>query len=858
MALLLLRVNALKGDYEHSYFFLSTESGECRSLPRSSVIASLKAKTVEYLNIALSDSGKVVGTNGMLNRYPLAIYNSIDDIINNNAPAACTSTLGNKPSVIVVSKDDATGTFAVCDYLGKIAKCSEAELIKKCQDTGVQFANASIVDGKFIRAIRGDFNVNLGFAKDIFNEEAQKALDDAKAKMDSEVAEYRKITEQEADERKQRFDKVKSNYAPKQGKIAGHYEVDGEKVEVDSETIKELHKEREKALARIAKTKERNKISKLNSEYKLSTNSKLDCDSVWAKAVNSESIVQRSGITVEEKIALAATTIKYIDPFLYGIYRALDKIILEKPIGGLWFMGVSDDKLYIIEETALRFSVPKLSWTLMHELSHIIMLHPLRFTRYQKMDDPTYHKLYNIATDLFINKYLAKNYGCRPGAPVQKLLYKNIAPIGLEFAGEWYSDKGWERGLYDESIDTDKTTVDMIFQKLLEENMQKIKQQQSMGGNGNSGDGNSSGSGSSSKTDNNSGNDNGNGSGSQNNNSSEQGEQSGQSGSSGEEQSGQYGNNDEQTQSGESNKSSGNESNKQSGDSGSGNNAQDDNKDQFNDINNTGSVDITYNGNKVAELPVDGDYKGGDLFSDDDSDKHGDTEAERERWGRNFARKMIQKAANMGFDPKGDSPFARELQDATAQDFVWTRFIAQYMNKIKQDEYSYRRPDKKMMNYGLVVKGRNKGEVDAAEDVIVAIDVSGSVSDDELGKAFDYIRVVMKKYDISGGVCFWSTDVDGIYKFKNKNEFLAIRKQQFKTTGGTDANCLFQWIKDNKRKFKTKLVIVITDGCFSEVKKELRPGRGTETVWIITENSGENYRDYDFGFGKVAPLVPKK
>ena len=73
-------------------------------------------------------------------------------------------------------------------------------------------------------------------------------------------------------------------------------EVDGEKVAVDSETIKELHKEREKALARIAKTKERNKISKLNSEYKLATNSKLDCDSVWAKAVNSESIVQRSGI----------------------------------------------------------------------------------------------------------------------------------------------------------------------------------------------------------------------------------------------------------------------------------------------------------------------------------------------------------------------------------------------------------------------------------------------------------------------------------------------------------------------------------------------------------------------------------
>ena len=210
-----------------------------------------------------------------------------------------------------------------------------------------------------------------------------------------------------------------------------------------------------------------------------------------------------------------------------------------------------------------------------------------------------------------------------------------------------------------------------------------------MGGNGNSGDGNSSGSGSSSKTDNNSGSDNGNGSGSQDNNSSEQGEQSGQSGSSGEEQSGQYGNNGEQNQSGGSNQSSGNESSKQSGASESGNNAQNDNTDQFNDINNSGSVDITYNGNKIAELPVDGDYKGGDLFSDDDSDKHGETEAERERWGRNFARKMIQKAANMGFDPKGDSPFARELQDATAQDFVWTRFIAQYMNKIKQDEYSY-------------------------------------------------------------------------------------------------------------------------------------------------------------------------
>lgn len=94
-----------------------------------------------YVLGAAFEKGKVVGTNGTIDRYP--IINSNGQLVMNNA-------------VIVLS---AKGSNFLCsDYNGTIVSFTEAELIQYCSKSGNSIANGKIVtkgNKQYISAISG-------------------------------------------------------------------------------------------------------------------------------------------------------------------------------------------------------------------------------------------------------------------------------------------------------------------------------------------------------------------------------------------------------------------------------------------------------------------------------------------------------------------------------------------------------------------------------------------------------------------------------------------------------------------------------------------------------------------------------
>ena len=847
MALLMVRRNQLGNQKDHSFLILSTtDDCKCRNLPASSIKDAIKRGT-KIENLGLDSNGNICGTNGSLDRYPLAMYNKIDDIVNdtNNYKLVnnCFVIIGRYKEDNILKVCDGRG----CGTSGKDPypmEGTDEQLVKTAVKNNIKIANASLVDKSFIRSISGNFielagksNVSIVIAKN--REQSEAKIKEIREKNEA-------INKKEQAMREETAKNIKSNktniVADKTVKLGG------EEYKVDSETVERLQQARERALQRKAYERSR-RMSKDNPQYKESDGQSLDKTSPYAiQRLQDRDGVE--GLTLEEKVAMSATTLKYIDPFLYAAFMSLKKVYVEKPVGNMKLMGVSDDTLYMVEETVIKLPLPQISFLLMHEMSHIIQMHPIR-GRQKKTSQQ--HYVYNVACDLFINKMIAETYGCRPGVPNIKAMYGENAPVGIEFCQ--YIDEetgGLVSGLYDESVDVHNTTVEAIYQKLWQENKEKMQQQ----GNGDnqSSDGESS---------------NGDSSGS---NGSNDGSQSGNSGGSSNEQneSGQDGQN---SSSGQSTGSSGNGQNGKSGQSNknesgsSGNNKDTDGKENGNgssngqgqnekdDQNGQGSKSkLTLNGKEITNLPENG-QNGTDIVEDEGSDSHGDSEEAQERWARDFLNKIIQKANNM-FSEGVSSPMLRMAEENTLRDFVWTNFVKQYLTKISGDEWTYKNPDKKMMNYRLVMKGRTPMETDSEEDVYVCIDVSGSITDADLYKAFEYIRVLLKKLNLTGCVCYWSTIIDGPYPFKNARDLVALRKKGYQTSGGTDANKLFEWIKGRGRRHAPKLVIVLTDGAFAPLKRELKP-KSCETLWIITDSS-VNYRDFKFTFGKVAPLIPKK
>lgn len=834
MALTMIRRNQLGKDKQHSFFLISDTDFEAHNVPAKSIIAGLKSKSVKITNMALNAKGELVGTNGVLSRYPLVAFNSEKDIAENKPFARIVEN----PYNLVILGITQDGLYKVATLAGKVVDLKDSEVISILKQHVAVLANGSIVDDKFIRSINGTYKQYGESERSKLEKQHREEFNKVKEEKKKEFAANTEKVKAEAAGVKERASNIASNYKPESSiAVQGG---SGDTVKVDAETARQL----EEARARVRTYRKPNvhRIDTNNIDDEL--NSLKDDKSAISK-------VSGNNISIEEKLILASTTLKYIDPFVYAAYKSLDVHLLKEPEGNLATMGVSDDKIYIVASAIQNMELPKISWLLLHEISHIIMQHHARKGNRD-------HEMFNIACDLFINKAIDVNYGCKPGTPVQKMLYKNEAPIGLQFHAE-VTDEKVVCSLFDDSIDITKDTAESIYAELMEENQEKLNKRDNASQQNGSNSGKGQGAGEAGS------NQDGAGGDASGNSTGESGNGNGQ-----EQGSGNFGDGKGQGASGGNNQGSGSsgQGNNQGSGNGSGNSGGDSlsgsGSGSGQGSGSGGSDDdyITFRGNRVTTLPRkdkngngEGGTGSGDMVEDGDSDSHGTTPEAKENWSRGFLKKIVQRSKTYS-NTGADTPFGRMAQETLVEDFVWTNFVKQFLTKMSGEQYSYRNPNKKMMNHGLVMKGPVPLENNSEDNVYVCIDVSGSVSDTDLYKAFEYIRTLLKKLYLSGYVLFWSTEVDKPYKFKNSKDLIKVRNTQYKSTGGTDARCVFNYFKSRACKNKPNLVIMITDGYFSHVGKEYYPG--CETLWILTDRE-RDYRKFDgCDFGKVAPLIPKK
>jgi predicted metal-dependent peptidase len=204
---------------------------------------------------------------------------------------------------------------------------------------------------------------------------------------------------------------------------------------------------------------------------------------------------------------------------------------------------------------------------------------------------------------------------------------------------------------------------------------------------------------------------------------------------------------------------------------------------------------------------------------------------ERERVRQEVKQAIINAAASAeaGSIPKG---VERLIKQHTNPVMPWRELIQTNLTSAIRTDFSFMRPNRRGWHMDAIMPGMTPGE---EIDVVVSLDMSGSITDKQ-GQAFlGEIAGMMDAFDgYRVHVFCFDTETYNPQDFTSEN-LDTIDSYQPVGGGGTDFDCIFQYLKDNA--IEPKRLVVFTDGypCGSWGDPDY-----CDTTWIIHGDKDPN------------------
>ena len=514
--------------------------------------------------------------------------------------------------------------------------------------------------------------------------------------------------------------------------------------------------------------------------------------------------------SAQDKLFRAVLNLSKLTPY----YNICLQGIKRKPAVGLGTMGVTEDTLYYDLEFVSKLSVSELTFVLIHEMCHIAMQHAVRFRGKDS------HYFWNIATDLYINSIICKDFDLSVG--VEKNFGTELDPITI---------KPPENGVYleviNEILDLAKDTPETIYNRLLEENSQQSQQSQGQG----QGQGQQSQQG-------------------QGQNQQSQQNQS-QQGQGQQSQQGQgQGQQEEKPDWGDSNPNS-----QQSSGSGSDSNSQDQGN---NEGGNTKEVNVKYNGKNLTgnvnmDVMSNGNCKSKEDFSErleESKNALQKINTKREIYEEETGNKLLSHGG-------AGALTQRYIDFGLSQNVSWQVLLRNLCKKNPKKTFTLAQPNQRYFGVNTILADRRKiGKPTTLSGVVFAIDVSGSISKPKLDMYLSEINNIFNYYKVDGELIYWSTEIGSVGNFTEMKDLIKIQPT---STGGTDVKCVFDYltrkVKVNGKAESLPLreiqaVFIITDGCFSNNYEMYKEYFSKKVIWLIDGNPVT----FNPPFGKVIGL----
>ena len=162
----------------------------------------------------------------------------------------------------------------------------------------------------------------------------------------------------------------------------------------------------------------------------------------------------------------------------------------------------------------------------------------------------------------------------------------------------------------------------------------------------------------------------------------------------------------------------------------------------------------------------------------------------------------------------------------------WNRILQKYLNTFAKNDYSYRKPARRFFPEWHLPSLWSQ----ALMDIAVAVDISGSVSDEDFKRFVSEIASILKMMKPSKITLIqFDTQIQHIDKIRHMQDLMQVN---FTGRGGTSIGPVLEWATENK----PQLLMVFTDGGFYFPDVSTK----RDTVWLIHGNPG-----WTAPFGKV-------
>jgi len=171
----------------------------------------------------------------------------------------------------------------------------------------------------------------------------------------------------------------------------------------------------------------------------------------------------------------------------------------------------------------------------------------------------------------------------------------------------------------------------------------------------------------------------------------------------------------------------------------------------------------------------------------------------------------------------------------------WKQQLLKFIQEFIPHDYTYLKPSKQSLTTGIYLPSTRKEQL----EVVVGVDTSGSISNQELKEFLREVIAIAKSYDqVKMWVIPCDAEVQDVYPVQNGG-IQQIAKIKMKGGGGTDFRPVFKYIDENIR--NCKILIYLTDG-YGDF-----PGQPPRyhTIWVVSKDGLESER---FPFGTVLRL----
>lgn len=214
---------------------------------------------------------------------------------------------------------------------------------------------------------------------------------------------------------------------------------------------------------------------------------------------------------------------------------------------------------------------------------------------------------------------------------------------------------------------------------------------------------------------------------------------------------------------------------------------------------------------EMLDEHLDGDGDGDGEGKDGDQDGGGKgrpklTEEEKKQIRDEIKEAMVAaaQAAGAGKVPAG---VARMITDFTEPKMDWRQMLRMNIQSIFKSNFSFTRPNRKSQHCGAILPGMMNDET---IDVSVAIDMSGSISDEMAKDFISEVKGIMDEYkDFKLDLWCFDTSVYNYAKFTGDTAE-EIMDYKVKGGGGTDFDVNYEFMKENG--IEPKRFIMFTDG----------------------------------------------